>query len=85
MPPARPQDPDLLRRLLRVRDRMAAAPEEDWPVPRMARVGGVSEAHFSRSFRQAFGVPPHRYLLTLRLERAKELLAGTGLSVTEVP
>lgn len=78
------QDPELLRRLLRAKDRMDAASDEEWPVRRLARVSGVSEAHFARSFKQAFGVPPHRYLLTRRVERAKTLLRDTDLSVTEI-
>ena len=77
-------DPELLRRLLRARDRMDAASEEDWPVRRLARVSGVSEAHFARSFKAAFGVPPHRYLLTRRVERALALLRDTDLPVTEL-
>jgi transcriptional regulator GlxA family with amidase domain len=88
IPPARPseptQDPALLRRLLRAKDRMDAASHEEWPVPRLARVSGVSQAHFSRSFKQAFGVPPHRYLLTRRIERAMALLRDTDLPITEV-
>ena len=40
------QDPELLRRLLRAKDRMDAASHEDWPVRRLARVSRVSEAHF---------------------------------------
>jgi AraC-like DNA-binding protein len=78
------QDPELLRRLLRARDRIDAASHEDWPVRRLARVSGVSEAHFARSFREAFGVPPHRYLLTRRIERAAALLRDTDLSVIEI-
>ena len=78
------QDPELLRRLLRAKDRMDAASHEDWPVRRLARVSGVSAAHFARSFRQAFGVPPHRYLLTRRIERATALLRETDLPVTEI-
>jgi transcriptional regulator GlxA family with amidase domain len=78
------QDPALLRRLLRAKDRMDAASQEEWPVARLACVSGVSEAHFARSFKDAFGVPPHRYLLTRRLERAKTLLRDTRLSVTEI-
>ena len=78
------QDPALLRRLLRAKDRMDAASHEEWPVPRLARVSGVSEAHFARSFKQAFGVPPHRYLLTRRIERAKTMLRDTDLAVTEI-
>ena len=77
-------DPKLLRRLLRAKDRMDAASQEEWPVGRLARVSGVSEAHFARSFKEAFGVPPHRYLLTRRLERAKALLRDTDLSITEI-
>ena len=78
------QDPELLRRLLRAKDRMDAASHEAWPVQRLAEVSGVSEAHFARSFKQAFGVPPHRYLLTRRIERATALLRDTDLSVTEI-
>jgi AraC-like DNA-binding protein len=78
------QDPDLLRRLLRAKDRMDAASQEEWPVKRLARVSGVSEAHFARSFKAAFGVPPHRYLLTRRIERATALLRDTDLSITDI-
>jgi AraC-like DNA-binding protein len=63
---------------------MDAASDEAWPVARLARVSGVSEAHFARSFRDAFGVPPHRYLLTRRIERAAALLRETDLSITEI-
>jgi transcriptional regulator GlxA family with amidase domain len=82
--PAAPQDPALLRRLLRAKDRMDAASHEAWPVKRLAEVSGVSEAHFARSFKQAFGVPPHRYLLTRRIEQAATLLRDTDLSITEI-
>jgi transcriptional regulator GlxA family with amidase domain len=78
------QDPELLRRLLRAKDRMDAASHEAWPVRRLAEVSGVSEAHFSRSFKQAFGVPPHRYLLTRRIERATTLLRDTDQPITEI-
>jgi transcriptional regulator GlxA family with amidase domain len=78
------QDPELLRRLLRAKDRMDAASHEEWPVDRLARVSHVSEAHFARSFKEAFGVPPHRYLLTRRIERATALLRETDLSITDI-
>jgi transcriptional regulator GlxA family with amidase domain len=78
------QDPALLRRLLRAKDRMDAASQEDWPVQRLAKVSGVSEAHFARSFREAFGVPPHRYLLTRRIERASALLRDTDQPIIEI-
>jgi transcriptional regulator GlxA family with amidase domain len=78
------QDPALLRRLLRAKDRMDSASEEDWPVERLANVSGVSDAHFARSFKEAFGVPPHRYLLTRRIERAKALLRDSDAPIIEI-
>jgi transcriptional regulator GlxA family with amidase domain len=78
------KDPEVLRRLLRAKDQMDAASHEAWPVHRLARVSGISEAHFARSFRDAFGVPPHRYLLSRRIERARALLRDTDLPITEI-
>lgn len=78
------QDPALLRRLLRAKDHMDAASHEAWPVERLAQVSGVSPAHFARSFKQAFGIPPHRYLLTRRIEQATTLLRDTELGITEI-
>jgi AraC-like DNA-binding protein len=63
---------------------MDAASHEEWPVRRLARVSGTSDAHFARSFKEAFGLPPHRYLLTRRIERAKALLRDTDLAITEI-
>lgn len=77
-------DPELLRRLLRAKDRMDAASHEEWPVPRLAKVSAVSPAHFARSFKDAFGVPPHRYLLTRRIERAKTLLRDTEQPILDI-
>ena len=78
------QDPELLRRLLRAKDRMDAASHEAWPVARLASVSGVSQAHFARSFKEAFGAPPHRYLLTRRIERATSLLRDTDVPITDI-
>jgi transcriptional regulator GlxA family with amidase domain len=78
------QSPDLLRRLLRAKDRMDNASHEVWPIRRLAQVSAVSPAHFARSFKQAFGMPPHRYLLTRRIERAVALLSDTDMPITDI-
>jgi AraC-like DNA-binding protein len=70
-----------LRRAKDLMDRDFAEPLD---VPTLAREAHASRAHFVRSFKQAFGETPHQYLLRRRIERAKELLRGTPLSVTEV-
>jgi transcriptional regulator GlxA family with amidase domain len=53
-------------------------------VPALARAALMSEGHFSRSFRAAYGESPYSYLMTRRIERAKALLRRGDLSVTEV-
>lgn len=78
------QSPLLLRRLLRAKDRMDGMPHEEWPVRRLAEVSAVSEAYFAREFKRAFGLPPHRYLLTRRIERASALLRDTDLPITDI-
>ena len=63
---------------------MDAASHEEWPVERLAQLSCVSAAHFARSFKDAFGVPPHRYLLTRRIERASALLRDTDLPIIDI-
>ena len=72
------------RHLLRAKDMVDARYRDPLDVPALARVAHVSPAHFSREFRRAFGLTPHQYLLTRRLERAAELLRNTDYSVAEV-
>jgi AraC-like DNA-binding protein len=42
---------------------------------------GLSTSHFRFLFRQSTGQPFHRYLVNLRLEKAKQLLTDRGTSV----
>jgi AraC family transcriptional regulator len=51
----------------------------------MAAVARLSAYHFARQFKRATGLPPHRYVIARRVERARQLLqAGTDLSLAEV-
>jgi transcriptional regulator GlxA family with amidase domain len=74
----------IARHLLRAKDLADARYLEPLDVSAMADAAGLSRAHFSRAFRQAFGVTPHAYLLTRRLERAAALLRGTDSSVADI-
>jgi AraC-like DNA-binding protein len=74
----------LNRRLLRARDAMDRGYANPLDVPAIARIAHLSEAHFIRSFRAAFGETPHRYLQRRRVERAMFLLRRTDHTVTDV-
>lgn len=54
------------------------------PLEAFAKMCHRSLASFKRKFQECYGVPPGRWLLERRLERAARLLATTELSVTEV-
>jgi AraC-like DNA-binding protein len=72
------------RHLLRAKDLADRRYAEQIGVDDLARAAGLSRAHFSREFTRAFGEPPHRYLLTRRLERAAALLRMTDRPVVDV-
>jgi AraC family transcriptional regulator len=44
----------------------------------------LSQAHFSRRFRRAFGETPHEYLMRRRLEGAMRLMLGSSVPMKEV-
>src|SRR5947208_12454155 len=76
--------PPPARHLLRAKDLADAWYFQPLGVDDLARAAGLSRAHFSREFRRAFGVAPHAYLLTRRLERAAALLRTTDRTVAEI-
>jgi AraC-like DNA-binding protein len=73
-----------LRTLCRVRDFLREELEEPLTLADLSLEAGLSEWHFLRAFRSAFGETPHEYLTRLRLERARDLLTITSRSVTEI-
>jgi len=72
------------RRLLSARDSMDRCYAEALDIEAMARSVHLSRAHFIRSFKEAFGETPHRYLQRRRIERAMWMLRVDDRSVTEI-
>jgi AraC-like DNA-binding protein len=72
------------RHLLRAKDLADARYSEQIGVGDMAGAAGLSQAHFSREFRRAFGESPRAYLLTRRLERAATMLRTTDRTVSDI-
>lgn len=71
-------------RLKRVVEHMRSHLDEDLSLAQLAAVSGLGPMQFSRAFRDATGEPPYRYLVRLRVERARELLEHTALPVIDI-
>ena len=56
----------------------------DLSLAELAREANLSPHHFARLFKESTGLPPHRYVVGRRVERAKGLLAGTDLPIADV-
>ena len=81
--------PGLLRglgdeRLARALTRMHAHVDRPWTVDQLARIAALSRSTFFERFTRVVGMPPMEYLLTWRMEIARQLLRGHDLSILEV-
>jgi AraC family transcriptional regulator len=73
--------PPQLRRVLEYID---AHLDRRMTLAELADVVHVSPRHFCRLFRNTFGATPHRYVVSLRVERARGLLAANRLPIGEI-
>jgi AraC family transcriptional regulator len=71
-------------RLRRVLEYMQPHLDQDLSLVALAAVAQMSPYYFSRLFKQSTGLSPHQYLLHLRVERAKHLLADPRRKIAEV-
>src|ERR1051325_10782173 len=77
-------DVETLERLGRARDFIDHCYDHPLSLEQISEKACFSRYHFLRLFRQAFNKTPHQYLIERRLEKAKELLGGDELRVTDV-
>lgn len=71
-------------RLRRVLEYVEAHLDEDLTLPQLAAVAGYSLSHFKPLFRQATGLPAHRFVMERRVERARLRLQEGRLSLTAI-
>jgi AraC-like DNA-binding protein len=70
--------------LRRVRAYVESNLDRSIDVAKLAEVAGLSVFHFSRSFKDSTGMTPHAFVVARRIERARKLLAETGLPLAEI-
>ncbi|MBH5329363.1 AraC family transcriptional regulator [Eikenella sp. S3360] len=71
-------------RLNAVLQAVLVAPQEDWPVDRMAEVARLSRAQLMRLFKSVVGVSPHRFVLSIRLQQAAVQLSDSADTVLRI-
>jgi AraC-like DNA-binding protein len=50
----------------------------------LSRIAMMSEFHFLRTFREAFGITPNQFIIIKRLEKARSLLRNSRLTITSI-
>jgi AraC family transcriptional regulator len=68
----------------RAKELMVARFDQRLLVAELAKECRLSSAHFARAFRQSTGLPPHRWLLAYRVEKAKALLLAGHTPLKDV-
>ncbi len=69
--------------LRRTRDEIDAQLDREVSLAQLAGHCGLSTSHFARAFARSTGIPPHRWLMQRRVDRAKELML-TGAALAEI-
>ena len=69
---------------VQVIDYMQAHLDQPVRLAELAALCDLSPWHFAHAFRDTHGLPPHRYLTRLRLERAREWLTTSTRSISEI-
>jgi AraC-like DNA-binding protein len=77
-------DLETLERLDRARSFIDHCYDHPLNLDQISEKACFSRYHFLRLFRDAFNKTPHQYLIERRIEKAKELLGGDELRVTDV-
>ncbi|MDR6294483.1 MULTISPECIES: AraC family transcriptional regulator [Inquilinus] len=75
---------DLQRKIARVTEFVQSNLHRSIQLEDMAAVLDLSVSQLSALFRKGLGQPPHRFLLNLRVARARELLATGDLPIVEI-
>lgn len=74
----------VFRRLCHARDVLREMDDRPLSIRQIAASSSLSPFHFIRQFHALFGETPHQLRIKAKLERAKELLAVSDYSVTDV-
>ncbi|PVB62488.1 AraC family transcriptional regulator [Labrenzia sp. 011] len=70
--------------LARTKDMIDAALDGTVTVAELAVACRLSSSHFTRAFKMSTGMPPYRWMTLRRIDKARDLLAGTRLPLSNI-
>ena len=79
-----PENPQLYRQLLLIREEMQQHPESDWNVQNLCERTHVSRSYLQRMYKRYFGKSIFGELIDFRLQKAKELLGSTEYPISQI-
>jgi AraC family transcriptional regulator len=75
---------EIYKRLHICRDYMASNLDRTLALDELATVAGFAPHHLLRMFKEVFDSTPHKYLMQLRLVKARQLVLNTNKQITEI-
>ena len=78
------ENPQLYRQLAQLREEMQLCPENDWSVQELCGRTHVSRSYLQRMYKKYFGKSIVEELIFFRLRKAKELISGTDLTMSQI-
>jgi len=63
---------------------ITANPAGNHGLDELADLAGINKSHLCRVFKQSVGMTLHSYLLNVRLDRARQLLGRSEVSISQV-
>jgi AraC family transcriptional regulator len=75
---------EIYNRLNKAKDYIHSNAGEKIDLELLGKVSALSPHHLLRKFRSAYGITPHQYLTSIRLQKAKGLLINSKISITEI-
>lgn len=71
-------------RITRIADMIRQSPEKNFTVAELAEKAGLSKTHFINLLRKRTGLPPVKFQIECRIQRAKEILLESELAISEI-
>ena len=80
----KPENSQLYRQLLRIREEMQQHPELDWNVQKLCERTHISRSYLQRMYKRYFGKSVFEELIDFRLQKAKDLLCSTEFPISQI-